>query len=369
MRLVLSGGGTGGHVYPALSVAEAVRELLPDGESLDLLYVGTLTGNESQIVERTAIPFRGVSAAPIRGRLPWQMAANAAKIATGVRQARTILGDFEPQVVLSTGGYASFPVALAARGRKIPLAVYLPDLTPGWAVRAIARLAQRVAATAIESLRRLPSEKTIVTGYPVRSEFYRADRSGGRERLGLSPEEKVLFIGGGSSGAQRINRAIAAELSGLLELCEVVHISGPGDEPWLREIRDGLPSGLRDRYHLHGYMHDEMPWAMAAADLALCRSGASVIGELPALGLPAVLVPLPLAGAHQRTNARYLEKHGAATILEEESLGNVLPVVGSLLHDEKRLREMHDASRRLARPNAAARIATVIVELAKEPPR
>jgi UDP-N-acetylglucosamine--N-acetylmuramyl-(pentapeptide) pyrophosphoryl-undecaprenol N-acetylglucosamine transferase len=116
-------------------------------------------------------------------------------------------------------------------------------------------------------------------------------------------------------------------------------------------------------------MHEEMPWAMAAADLAVCRSGASVIGELPALGLPAVLVPLPLAGAHQRVNARYLEKHGAAAILEEESLDDVLPVVGSLLHDEERLREMRDASRRLARPNAAARIANVIMELAKEPAR
>ena len=369
MRLVLSGGGTGGHVYPALSVAAAVRELLPAGEALDLLYVGTLAGNESQIVERAEIPFRDVSAAPIRGRLPWQMAANTAKIAAGARQARTILGDFAPQVVLSTGGYASFPVALAARARKIPLAVYLPDLVPGWAVRAIARLAQRVAATAVESLRRLPSGKTIVTGYPVRSEFYRADRSGGRERLGLNPEEKVLFISGGSTGAQRINRAIANEISGLLELCEVVHVSGPGDEPWLREIREDLPIGLRNRYHLYGYMHDEMPWAMAAADLALCRSGASVIGELPALGLPAVLVPLPLAGAHQRTNARYLEKHGAAEILEEDSLSDLLPVVGSLLHDEERLRKMRDASRRLARPNAAARIANVIMDLAKEPAR
>jgi UDP-N-acetylglucosamine--N-acetylmuramyl-(pentapeptide) pyrophosphoryl-undecaprenol N-acetylglucosamine transferase len=331
------------------------------------LYIGSAAGGESQIVERAAIAFRGVSAAPIRGRLPWEMAANAARIAVGTRQARSILGDFGPQVVLSTGGYASFPVALAARGRSIPLGLYLPDLSPGWAVRAITRLAQKVAATAVESLRKLPSKKTIVTGYPVRSEFWKANRAEGRERLGLNPEEKVLFIGGGSTGAHRINRAIAAEISGLLELCEVIHVSGPGDEPWLREIRDGMPDGLRNRYHLQGYMHEEMPWAMAAADLAVCRSGASVIGELPALGLPAVLVPLPLAGAHQRLNARYLEKHGAATILEEDSLDNVLPVVGSLLHDEVRLREMRQASKRLARPNAANRIAGMLLDLAKEP--
>jgi UDP-N-acetylglucosamine--N-acetylmuramyl-(pentapeptide) pyrophosphoryl-undecaprenol N-acetylglucosamine transferase len=297
--------------------------------------------------------------------MPWQMATNAVKIGAGVQQARAILGEFGPQVVLSTGGYASFPVALAARGRNIPLAVYLPDLSPGWAVRAIARLAQKVAVTAIESLRRFPSNKTVVTGYPVRSQFWTATRNEGRERLGINPEEKVLFVGGGSTGAHRINRAVAAELSGLLELCEVIHVSGPGDEPWLREIRDGMPDGLRARYHLHGYMHDEMPLAMAAADLALCRSGASTIGELPALGLPAVLVPLPLAGAHQRTNAHYLEKYGAATVLEEDYLDNILPVVGTLLHDEKRLRGMRDASRRLARPNAATRIAGILFNLAR----
>lgn len=366
MRLILSGGGTGGHVYPALSVAEALRAQLPPGETLELLYVGSSSGNDADIVERAAIPFRGVSAAPIRGRLPWQMAANATKIANGSRQSRAIISDFEPQVVLSTGGYASFPVALAARGKGVPLAVYLPDLSPGWAVRAIARLAQKVAVTAIESLRKLPSGKTLVTGYPVRTEFWKVDRAGGRERLGLNPEEKVLFIGGGSTGAQRINKAVAADLSGLLELCEVIHVSGAGDEGWLREIRDNLPRGLRERYHLHGYMHEEMPWAMASADLALCRSGASVIGELPALGLPAVLVPLPLAGGHQRVNAHYLQKHGAATVLEEESLDNVLPVIGTLLHDEDRLKDMRMASKRIARPNAAARLAGILLDLAKE---
>jgi UDP-N-acetylglucosamine--N-acetylmuramyl-(pentapeptide) pyrophosphoryl-undecaprenol N-acetylglucosamine transferase len=115
-------------------------------------------------------------------------------------------------------------------------------------------------------------------------------------------------------------------------------------------------------------MHDEMPWAMAAADLALCRSGASVIGELPALGLPAVLVPLPLAGGHQRVNARYLQKHGAATVLEEEQLDNILPVIGTLLHDDERLKDMREASRRIARPNAAARLANILLDLASSGP-
>lgn len=364
MRLVLSGGGTGGHVYPALAVAQAVRRGLPAGEPFDVLYVGA-GGQETDIVQRAGFDMREVSAAPIRGRMPWQMAANGGKIGVGIQQARRILNEFHPSVVFSTGGYASVPVAVAARSRGVPLALYLPDLNPGWAVRAIARLAQRVCATAIESLRSLPSGKTVVTGYPVREEFWNVNRAIGRERLGLDPEEKVLFITGASSGAHSLNQAVASELTGILQLCEVIHLSGRADEGWLREIRDGLPDELRARYHLHGYMHDEYPWAMAAADLAVTRAGASTLGELPAMALPAVLVPGTFAGAHQRPNARYLARAGAAVVLENDDLDKLLPVVGELLADDARLRSMREASRRLARPNAAGRIAQILFELAK----
>jgi UDP-N-acetylglucosamine--N-acetylmuramyl-(pentapeptide) pyrophosphoryl-undecaprenol N-acetylglucosamine transferase len=366
MRLALSGGGTGGHVYPALSIAGALEHELRSREKLEVLYVGSADGAESDLVKRAGFPFQSISAAPIRGRMPWEMAINGAKIGAGMRQARTLLRDFAPHVVLSTGGYASFPVALAARSRKIPVALYLPDLYPGWAVRAIARLAQRVAVTAVESLRRLPSAKSVVTGYPVREEFWQANRAGGRERLGLDPEEKVLFVTGASQGAHSINQAVASELSALLQLCEVIHLCGHTDEPWLQEIRNGLPDEQRARYHLYGYMHDDIPWAMAAADVALCRSGASVIGELPSVGLPAILVPYPYAGGHQRLNARYMEKNGAAIVLDDSELDNLLPPVGELLHDEERLRRMREASRRMARPNAASRIARVLLELAGE---
>ena len=364
MRLALSGGGTGGHVYPALSIAGAVERVLPPGDRLDLLYVGSASRAEREIIQHAGIQMRSVAAAPMRGRMPWEMAANAVKIGAGMAQARCILHDFRPQAVLSTGGYVSVPVALAARAARIPLALYLPDLYPGWAVRATARLAQRVAVTAVESLRRLPGSKCIVTGYPVRQEFWLADRAGGRRRLGLDPEEKVLFVIGASQGAHSINQAIAADLSSLLELCEVVHVSGQSDEPWLAEIRDALPDKIRPRYHLFGYLHEEIPWAMAAADLAVCRSGASVLGELPAVGLAAVLVPYPYAGGHQRVNARYLERNGAAAVLDDDDLDGLLPLVGELLHDERRLQKMREAAHRLARPDSAHHIAGILLELA-----
>jgi len=368
VRLALSGGGTGGHVYPALSIAAALDDELPQGDDLELLYVGSEGGAEDALVGRSGISFAKIASAPIRGRMPWQMAASAAQIALGVRQGRSLIDEFRPAAMLSTGGYASFPLSLAARTRRVPIALYLPDLRPGWAVRAIAKLAKRIAVSAAESLRQLPGGKTQVTGYPVRSEFWTANRDGGRERLGLNSEEKVLYVAGASQGAHSINRAVAADISGLLELCEVVHLCGPADEAWLQEVRDGLSDGQRERYQLFGYMHEDTPWAMAAADLAVCRSGASVIGELPAVGLPAVLVPYPHAGGHQRTNAHYMEIKGAAVVMDDDDLKTMLPVVGELLYDEGRLREMREASRKLARPDAASRIARILLDLAVENP-
>lgn len=366
MRLILCGGGTGGHVYPALSIAGALERELPAGETLDVLYVGSGAEAEGEIARHAGVAVRNITSAPIRGRMPWEMTTGAVKMAAGVAQARALLKELMPQVVLSTGGYASFPMALAARSRDIPLAVYLPDLYPGWTVRAIARLAQRVAVTAIESLRRLPGAKSVVTGYPVRQEFWQVTRAEGRARLGLEAEEKVVFVTGASSGAHSINKALASDLPGLLQLCAVVHLCGYADEPWLEEIRRALPDELRNRYHLFAYLHDDTPWAMAAADLAICRAGASALGELPAVGLPAVLVPYPYAGGHQKLNARYLTRNGAAVILDDGDLDDMLPLVGELLHDETRLRSMREASRRLARPEAAGRIARILLDLAKD---
>ena len=363
MRLALCGGGTGGHVYPALSIASAIRHELPEGDTLDCLYLGSPDAAEGDILQRTDIPLHAVSSGPIRGRNPWELARNSARIARGVSQARKELSEFGADVVLSTGGYSSFPIALAARSRNVPVALFLPDVYPGWAVRAIARFARRIAVTAPDSLRKLPSDRVEVTGYPVRDEFFQVSRAEGRKRLGLDPEEKVLFVAGASQGAHSINRALAASLRGLLELCEVVHVSGPADEAWLAGLMRELPPDLLARYHLFGYLHQEFAWAMAAADLALSRAGASSLGELPAVGLPAVLVPYPHAGAHQRLNARFLADHNAAVILDDGDLGTALSVVGGLLADSARLDSMRQASRRLARRDAARNIARMVLSL------
>jgi len=364
MRVIFSGGGTGGHVYPALAVADALAHELGDG--LEALFIGASAGAERELVTRAGLPFRTVTAAAVRGRSPWGFATGLAKLAQGTFEARAMLREVRPQAILTTGGYASIPVAVGARTTgSIPLIVFLPDVRPGWAVRFMAHLARRVAVTSRGSLPFLPTRKAVPTGYPVRPAFWQATKAEARHRLTLGDEERVLFVAGATHGARTLNQIVAKHLPQVLELCQLVHISGRGDHAWLEGLRQGLPERLRNRYHLHAYLYEDLPWAMATADLAVMRSGASVMGELPALGLPAVLVPYPHAGGHQRFNAQYLADAGAALVVEDNKLNGFLPLVGELLADEQRRAAMAEASRRLARPNAARDIARILMEAAR----
>jgi len=366
MKVVFSGGGTGGHVYPALAVATALAQELGDGQTLDALYLGTASGIERELVTRAGLPFRAVAAGAIRGRSPWGLAASVVKLTRGVTQARAAIAQFQPQAILATGGYASVPIALAARtSHRLPLVVYLPDIRPGWAVRLMARLSHRVAVTTDRSLSYLPRANTLVTGYPVRPTFWQVGKTEARRRLAIDPQERVLFITGATHGARSLNRMVADHLPQLLELCQIIHLSGYSDHPRLDRLRRNLPDRLRPRYHLYGYMHEDLPWAMAAADLALMRAGASVMGELPAIGLPAILVPYPYAGGHQLFNARFLADAGAAIVVEDNKLNGLLPLVGELLADEARRTTMAEAARRLARPDAATNIARLLLEVAR----
>ena len=366
MRVLFSGGGTGGHVYPALAVAAALAQELSSAEGLQALYVGTARGAERELVARAGLPFRAVDAGAVRGRSPWGLATSTLKLARGVTQARALIAQFRPQAILTTGGYASIPLAVAARtSDRLPLVVYLPDVRPGWAVHLMSRLAQRVAVTSDRSLLYFPPGKAVACGYPVRDTFWQVNKIDGRRRLGLDAEERVLLVAGATHGARSLNRIVAKHLPQVLELCQLIHLSGRADQPRLDRLHRDLPDRLRSRYHLHAYLYDELPWAMAAADLAVMRAGASVMGELPATALPAILVPYPYAGGHQRHNARYLADAGAALVVEDDKLNGFLPLVGELLADEPRRATMAEAARRLARPDAARNIARLLLEVAR----
>jgi UDP-N-acetylglucosamine--N-acetylmuramyl-(pentapeptide) pyrophosphoryl-undecaprenol N-acetylglucosamine transferase len=256
---------------------------------------------------------------------------------------------------------------LAARIKKVPSVMCLPDLTPGMAVRLLGRYATLVAVSFDRSRSYFPRGKAVVTGYPVRKELFEADKTAARRRLDLDENKKMLLVLGGSQGAHSINVAISSALADLLEVCQIVHISGEADAPWLCSQKSQLPQSAARRYRVHPYLHEEMIDALAAADLVVARAGAAATGEFPALGLPSILVPYPYAGLHQNLNAEYMVDLEAAIRVDDADLaqGILRETILGLLTDDARLSQLADGARRLAQPDASRRIAQLLRDVAR----
>lgn len=337
------------------------------GPEVRVLWVGTAASFEERLAAERGLPFRAVTAAPLVGTGPLAFVRNAARLAQGSLEAWRAMGADRPDVALVTGGYVSVPVAVAAWLRRVPLAVYLPDVRPGQAVRLIAQLATRVLTTAEAARDFLPRGKVVVTGYPVRRSVRTAERALSRLRLGLSPDGPVLLVFGGSQGARHINQAVMALAPTALATAEILHVAGARDVAAVRAAQAALPAELAGRHHVFEYLDtDDMAAALAAADLVVCRAGAATLGELPARGLPAVLVPLPISRGHQDANAAVLAEAGAALWLTDAELDSprFAETVLALLGDTERRDRMGRAARRLDRPDAAAAIWRELAALA-----
>jgi UDP-N-acetylglucosamine--N-acetylmuramyl-(pentapeptide) pyrophosphoryl-undecaprenol N-acetylglucosamine transferase len=366
MRILMTGGGTGGGVYPGLSVAQ---ELLGRASwataNADIAWVGGANSIEQEIMQRSGIQFFPVTSGALRGANPLKAASSILKIWQGRQQALAIIRQFKPQAVLATGGYVSVPLVLAAHQARVPVLLLLPDIEPGLAVKYLSHIARRVTVSFPEVARYFPG-KAVVTGYPVRPELFTMSRLEARKILELQPAGLVLLVLGGSRGARSINNATRDILAQVLSLAEVIHICGKEDYPALQEYRHTLTRIDQTRYLLFPYLHAQMTAALVAADLVVARAGASTLSEFPAAGLPAVLVPYPFAGQHQQINAEFLAARGAGVVLDDSTLAtNLEPTVSALMQDTKRLQAMSQAARLLARPNAARDIAGELQGLAQ----
>lgn len=366
-KLLVSGGGTAGHVYPALAVLSAWESSDPDvvGAAPAVVWVGTPRGMERDIVSGREIRYLAVPAGALRGKAPLRLLAGVLRLVAGTVVAVTVLVRERPDVVLTTGGYVSVPVAVAARLLRRPVVVFLPDVVPGLAVRLQARLATRVAASFDDAVRHLPARKTVVSGYPVRPALLATERDAARTRLGVDSDLPVLLLYGGSLGARTLNYGIAGALPDILERCHFIHVAGQLDYDELARRTRELPPHLAERYHLHAFLGDRLIDAMAAADLCVARAGASTLAELPAVGLPAVVVPGPFSD--QEVNADFLAEHGAAVKVGNDAAqaGALAGVVLDLLSDEGTRQHMAAASKALARPDAAERVIDVLRAVAR----
>jgi UDP-N-acetylglucosamine--N-acetylmuramyl-(pentapeptide) pyrophosphoryl-undecaprenol N-acetylglucosamine transferase len=315
------------------------------------------------MVTSTGVEFIGLPAGGLRGKSPWTAVRNGAQILGSAATARRIVREFRPDVALVTGGYASVAVTIAAWTMHVPVLIYLPDIVPGLAIRLLSRFSALVAVTSEESRRYFDRRKVVVTGYPVRSDILTMDRTQASQWFALDTSLPALLVFGGSRGARSINQAVVAGLNRLLPTCQVIHVSGSLDAEWVDQATRGLPDDLRSRYHHYAYLPN-MPAALLAADLAVARAGAATMGEFPAAGLPAILVPYPHSGRHQEPNAHYMARGGAAHVLADGELREKLvPAILDLMSDEHLLRRMRTASKALARPTAAAQIGRLARQL------
>lgn len=357
-------------MYPAVAAAEALRQ---QHRGVELIFVGSAGGFERPLLEEANFRFdqiAAVRAGPLHGVNPLRAVLSLANLAFGTAQALRLLRRYTPRAVLLTGGWVGLPVAWAAWLRRVPSLIYLPDIEPGLAIRALQRYAARVAVTAADSAQFFPPGKIVVTGYPVREALRAAASQAGREAaldyFGLDPARKTVLVFGGSRGARSINHALIAIVPELLaDGVQVLHLTGTLDWETIAAQRAAMAGA--DGYHVFPYLHEEMALALAAADLAVCRAGASTLGELPLFGLPAVLVPYPHAWRYQKVNAEWLAQQGAGVVLEDAALTtDLLPLLRALLGDPARLAAMRERSAALAQPRGAANLADELLRLAGE---
>lgn len=349
--MIVAGGGTGGHLFPGLAVAEAMAAQ----GGAEILFVGSAFGLEARAIPKTRFAFHPLRVRGLRGRGVSGLLEGAGRLPLAIAQAWRILGQFRPALVLGVGGYGSVPVALAAWLRRVPLVLLEQNARPGMANRLLAHIASRVCTTFAESASFFPPGKAVHTGNPVRVLVSRGSPP---------PDRFTLFAFGGSQGAHAINCAMVdgiAELVHEVPGLHVVHQTGAADVSWVRQRY----AELRADAEVLEFVYD-MGEAYGRADLVVCRAGASTLAELTALGKPAVLIPYPFAADdHQRRNAEILRDRGAAEmILNTELTGERLArsVLG-FVRDRERLKRMGAATRALARPDATERVVGLCREL------
>ena len=360
-RILLAGGGTGGHVYPAIAIADAVRRRVPEAA---IAFAGTEARMEWEAVPKAGYAIHPITVAGFDRK---RMAKNLLfpfKLIKGFMQSLHLVADFDADVAVGTGGFVSGPVLLAASLRGRPLVLQEQNAFAGVTNRLLARRAETIYVAFEEAKQLFPASKCILSGNPTRDELREADRGEARAYFDVPGEAKLLLVFGGSLGSQAINEAVEKELDRLLE-DERTYVLWQTGRLYYERIRARIDEAGRPRLRLRRYI-DRMDLAYAACDLALCRAGAITCSELMVTRTSAVLVPSPnVAEDHQTKNALSMANAGAAVLLPEGDLGaGLYETVAGLMTDVRRREEMAEAAGRLARPDAADVIAEGVLELA-----
>ncbi len=355
MRLLIAGGGTGGHLFPALAVARAMK---CEDAAAEVLFVGTKHGIEATIIPRTEFPIRFITAHGMRKTGLLNTLRGAVEAPLGVIQSLGLIRKFRPGAVLGVGGYASGPTLAAAVLMRIPNAIQEQNSVMGTTNRILSKFVDRIFTSWEDTEPSPPAKKSLLTGNPVRSDVLVKEESPAK-----NPNTLNILIFGGSRGAQSINLAVSGNLDVLAPMADKVHILhqtglGAAEDVKRSYDRAGIHADVREFIH-------EMGPAYRWADLIVCRSGASSLAEITALGKPAIVVPYPYAiGDHQMRNARVLEARGAVKVIPDQKLKNgaLMQEIRQISENARLLSDMADSSRKLGRPDAARVIAKEILK-------
>jgi UDP-N-acetylglucosamine--N-acetylmuramyl-(pentapeptide) pyrophosphoryl-undecaprenol N-acetylglucosamine transferase len=371
VRVVIAGGGTGGHTSAGLAVAAALGR---DGAQVH--WIGSREGVEAKRVPEAGLPFHPISTGKLRRYWDRKNASDLlVRVPAGLVQSWKLLRRLQPSVLFSTGGFVSVPPALAARALGIPIVIHEQTAVPGLANRVTALFAARIAVSFAPSPPRsgsgFPADRVVLTGNPVREEILGGSREAALGHFGFDATSPLVYVTGGAQGSHRINRVVGEALPRLLAICQILHQCGDnaetGDYAWLQDRARALPLAIRPRYAERTYVGAELRDVYAAATLLVGRSGAGTVNECCNLGLPAVFIPLPGArGDEQAANARLVEAAGGAVVLPQGDLTaqSLVDTLTRLLADRAVLEVMGARARALAVPDAAQRLARLILEVA-----
>jgi UDP-N-acetylglucosamine--N-acetylmuramyl-(pentapeptide) pyrophosphoryl-undecaprenol N-acetylglucosamine transferase len=359
-KILVSGGGTAGHIYPLLEIVDFLKKR----HELAALYVGGKGNLEEDLVSKK-MAFKAISVGKLRRHLTLLHIRDSSRFVRGFLMARTIIKKFKPDLIFTKGGYVSLPVIIAAHQLKIPIIIHESDIVMGLANKLGSRFADKICVGyPINNYPTSLEDKLIYTGNPIRKEFFKKETAADRKLFSIKRDFPVILITAGSQGALAINQSFKPILKALLRKSQIIHLTGKNSQQTFIDIKEKLPPNIKHNYHPFGYLNSGMDSAVKVADLVISRAG-STISELTACGKPMILIPLPTsANNHQTKNAEFFAKEGAAISLSQTYLTpeRLLKTINTILSDEHRKESMSKRSKKLARPDAVDKIVRVIEE-------
>jgi UDP-N-acetylglucosamine--N-acetylmuramyl-(pentapeptide) pyrophosphoryl-undecaprenol N-acetylglucosamine transferase len=376
IKIAVTGGGTGGHTSPAISVINHIRSKkhnppIINNEEIDFefLYIGSVNGIEKDYSKKENIDYKAIKTGKVRRKITFKNIVDMFKVLIGTFQAMSILSKYKPDVLFSTGGYVSVPVVLASRWKKIPIIIHEQTVNVGLANKVGSKFADKIAITFESSKKYFPQDKVVVTGIPLREEIFTGEKDECYEIFSLDKNLPIVYITGGSQGSKFINDTIAEVLPELLKETNIIHQCGGAgihnsyDE--LKSFKEALPDELKRRYVVRDYIYSELKHVFKASSLIIGRSGAGTVNECIALAKPSILIPLPgTTKDEQGENARLGESLGGAMVLYQNELNPKIlrDTILSLITDKNHLNKMKEAFEKHSITNASEKIYGLILQ-------